>query len=436
LLSHELPGAIAVRSDWLPFSLLLLSHLRTDIFERRTLPSAEHDTRQDLRLLSTTSLTQIAVGGGSLFQRDEVWGINNDGLVYRFNFDTNTFVYVPGSAPCPTCIATGAPNPTILFSQILVGGAADQSYLDCANPYEVWAISNSPVQGAVYRYNYCTSDFENIQTPNPFSQIAVGGAGDVWGLDKFANIWHYGGCVGLGTHSGPYQLGILNPLCGAGDTGSGADTSATSLGWGQLYFLPGSGCDWPGLDRDLFGGCAAESLQQITVGVNDVWGLDANGVIYRYVPYYWFVGYIPPNNLTVNFFIYVEYPNFLNYVSPQQPVFTNYTAAATGSSLLQQAPIVRQVKAGGDGVWACIEYTYSNLLSTGYTTITTFTIEPFDSRLGAFNYNAGWANSYVKGCPGWATYRCHVAGFLFLWHRSERLCTYRQSAIMKGNPYA
>src|SRR5437764_762897 len=34
---------------------------------------------------------------------------------------------------------------------------------------------------------------------------------------------------------------------------------------------------------------------------------------------------------------------------------------------------------------------------------------------------------------GWATCRCHVAGFLFLWHCSERLYTYRQSAVKKGN---
>jgi hypothetical protein len=32
---------------------------------------------------------------------------------------------------------------------------------------------------------------------------------------------------------------------------------------------------------------------------------------------------------------------------------------------------------------------------------------------------------------GWATCRCHVAGFLFLWHCSERLCTYRQSAVKR-----
>src|SRR5437879_6528130 len=37
---------------------------------------------------------------------------------------------------------------------------------------------------------------------------------------------------------------------------------------------------------------------------------------------------------------------------------------------------------------------------------------------------------------GWATWRCHLAGFLFLWHVSVRLYTYRQSAVKKGNPYA
>src|SRR5260370_15568539 len=31
-----------------------------------------------------------------------------------------------------------------------------------------------------------------------------------------------------------------------------------------------------------------------------------------------------------------------------------------------------------------------------------------------------------RGSVGWATWRCHLAGFLFLWHCSERLYTYRQ----------
>jgi putative ABC transport system permease protein len=46
------------------------------------------------------------------------------------------------------------------------------------------------------------------------------------------------------------------------------------------------------------------------------------------------------------------------------------------------------------------------------------------------------ANVTLTGQGGWATCRCHFAGFLFLCHCSERLYTYRQSAVKKGNPYA
>jgi len=38
------------------------------------------------------SLTQIAVGGGTLLQADEVWGVNASDQIYRFNFSTKTFV--------------------------------------------------------------------------------------------------------------------------------------------------------------------------------------------------------------------------------------------------------------------------------------------------------------------------------------------------------
>jgi hypothetical protein len=38
-----------------------------------------------------------------------------------------------------------------------------------------------------------------------------------------------------------------------------------------------------------------------------------------------------------------------------------------------------------------------------------------------------------EGC---ATWKRHLAGFLFLWHVSERLSTYRKYAVQKGDPYA
>lgn len=128
-------------------------------------------------------LVSIAVGGGSALQSDEVWGldgINNN--VYRFNFTKNEFVKVPGS----------------LF-QIAVGeGDGDKCH-----PYEVWGIFGPNVADpGTFRYNYCTSKFDQIQTansglgtPSPFAQIAVS-ANDVWGIDESSCLWHLVGVSG------------------------------------------------------------------------------------------------------------------------------------------------------------------------------------------------------------------------------------------------
>jgi hypothetical protein len=172
----------------------------------------------------TGSFTQVAVGGGTLLQRDEVWAVNPSGYIYRFNFSTKAFVYVPG-------IRQSGILPGLRFTQIVVGEGGE----DNCHPYEVWG-KNVDIYGTVniYQYNYCTSLFDYIQTPNPFTVIATGG-GDVWGLDEYAQIWHYN------------------------------------------YQTPG----WTQANGGYYG-----TLQQIAVGVNDVFGLDGNGTAYRYDPLY------------------------------------------------------------------------------------------------------------------------------------------------------
>lgn len=120
------------------------------------------------------SLVQIAVGGGSLLQRDQVWGVNAAGTVYRFNFSTNAFTRMPGN-----------------LKQIAVGkGNADTINPDNCHAYEVWGIGPGPNgdgEGNVWRYNFCSSSFDNIQNPHPFNtpvtQIAVGDS-NVWANDE------------------------------------------------------------------------------------------------------------------------------------------------------------------------------------------------------------------------------------------------------------
>jgi hypothetical protein len=165
-------------------------------------------TKAFVHASTPSSLTQVAVGGGTALQSDAVWALNSSGHIFVFNFGTKAFVKVPG-----------------ILSQIVVG-EGDQ---DVCHAYEVWGIAPD---STVWRYNYCTGGFDQIVVPKPFTHIATGG-GVVWGLDEFAQIYVYN-----------FQL----PQ------------------WVQVS------------------GGFAGTLQQITVGVNDAWGLDGNGVVYRFDP--------------------------------------------------------------------------------------------------------------------------------------------------------
>jgi hypothetical protein len=125
------------------------------------------------------SLVQIAVGGGSLLQRDQVWGVNAAGTVYRFDFSKNAFARMAGS-----------------LNQIAVGkGNADSINPDNCHAYEVWGIGPSPnLGGGLFRYNFCSSSFENIQSPlnnqDVVVQVAVGDS-NVWVSDYLNSVFEY-----------------------------------------------------------------------------------------------------------------------------------------------------------------------------------------------------------------------------------------------------
>lgn len=110
------------------------------------------------------ALAQVAVGGGTLSQKDEVWGVNPAGQIYHFNFGKKIFTQVPGT-----------------LAQIAVG----EGRLDKCHTYEVWGINASD---NIYRYNYCTKQFDFI--PGSLSVIATGG-GSTWGLDRGSQIYFY-----------------------------------------------------------------------------------------------------------------------------------------------------------------------------------------------------------------------------------------------------
>jgi hypothetical protein len=110
------------------------------------------------------SLAQVAVGGGTLSQKDEVWGVNTSGQIYHFNFGTKTFNRVTGS-----------------LAHIVVG----EGKFDNCHSYEVWGIDASD---NIFSYNYCTKKFDQIA--GSLSVIATGG-GSVWGLNSSAQIYAY-----------------------------------------------------------------------------------------------------------------------------------------------------------------------------------------------------------------------------------------------------
>jgi hypothetical protein len=107
------------------------------------------------------SLTAIAVGGLGA----EVWGINANQNVFRFDFTSLTFVKVPG------------PGTNGKLKSIAVGGPL-------IGPIGVWGIK--PNQN-IFRFDATSGSF--VQVPGQLTQISVFGL-NVWGIDANQNIFH------------------------------------------------------------------------------------------------------------------------------------------------------------------------------------------------------------------------------------------------------
>jgi hypothetical protein len=117
-----------------------------------------------LAKVKKATLVSIAVGGGTLSQLDEVWGLNAGTEVFRFDYTSKAFVQITGE-----------------LTQITVGvGNQD----DC-HPYEVWGINPDD---EIFRYNYCTEGFDQIS--GTLTHVATSG-GDVWGISSSGTISHF-----------------------------------------------------------------------------------------------------------------------------------------------------------------------------------------------------------------------------------------------------
>ena len=191
-------------------------------------------------LANNVSLNSIAVGGGSKFQADEVWGLDSPaGNIYRATKSGSswTFSHIPG-----------------VLWQIAVG----PGYQDRCHPYEVWGLNFST---QIFRYNFCGKNFEQVS--GSLALLKVGGDG-IWGVNAHGAIFRFNFATG-----GFVQLpGKLTNL-----------TVGPNGFWGlfadqiyQFYDDIQNFAQLPG------------SLIWIQAGGDGVWGVDAFDQLFRLEP--------------------------------------------------------------------------------------------------------------------------------------------------------
>jgi Tectonin domain len=191
------------------------------------------------KLAGKITLSQIAVGGGTLLQADEVWGVSAGTQIYHYDFTTKKLVEVQGN-----------------LVQIVVG----EGNTDGCHPYEVWGINSSDL---VFRYDYCAGEFDQIQ--GTLTRIATG-SGEVWGLNSSAQIFDFNFKTQQWTKIG----GSLQQIVVGVNDVWGLDGS------GKLYrFNPASG----------FSPFGTAVFTQIAAGGDGVWGINSSAeTIMRFVP--------------------------------------------------------------------------------------------------------------------------------------------------------
>ena len=187
------------------------------------------------------TLNRIAVGGGTLLQKDEIWGLDSSGNVFHFNYGKKSFTQLPGS-----------------LSQIAVG----EGDIDSCHPYEVWGIN---VNENIFRYNYCTKKFDSI--PGFLTVIATCGGG-VWGINSSSELFAFNFSNQTfqdTTFSGPIFLAAdVYGVWAIGTNGAIAWVGAFGGAYGE-GIIPGS-------------------LAQIAAGGDGVWGINSSQSIFRLDP--------------------------------------------------------------------------------------------------------------------------------------------------------
>lgn len=184
----------------------------------------------------SAELVTIAVGGGTLVQPDEVWGLNASQQVFRLV--NGSFHQIPGA-----------------LTQIAVG----PGYEPC-HPAEVWGLNSS---GEIFRFDFCSSQFH--QASGQLSQISVG-EHEVWGINPAGAVFHWNFNTFV-FENVPVTLSQIS----AGPAGAvwGVDRD------GKVFRL----------SRNKEGAKFLEvagQLSIISVGGNGVWGLDFQEHIFHF----------------------------------------------------------------------------------------------------------------------------------------------------------
>ena len=191
-------------------------------------------------------LVWITVGGGDLRQPDEVWGYNQYGQWWRWNYSINNW--------------TSIPVPSGGFGGLVVG----KGYHSGCMPYEVWGLGVVTVSqpNNIFRYNFCTGAWMSVQ--GQLASVSIGG-GEVWGINRSSQIFRFNSAM----QSGWTQIPGLLTRIAVGSDGVWGINSAQ-----QVFQLNPA--------TQVFVQIPNASLTSIAAGGNGFWGLNSSGQVFRY----------------------------------------------------------------------------------------------------------------------------------------------------------
>jgi hypothetical protein len=188
-------------------------------------------------LANSISLSEIAVGGGSTFQADAVWGLDSSGRIYSARKSGTSWIFdqMPG-----------------VLDSIAVGAG----HVDSCHPYEVWGLSST----LIYRYNFCVQNWDNV--PGSLATLAVGGS-DIWGINGNGDVFYF--------DFGTLSFWKWPSSWGASDQVAVGSNGVWVLSRGDIYELEYSSPYFVSVGT---------GLTQIRAGGNGMWGLDASGGVF------------------------------------------------------------------------------------------------------------------------------------------------------------